>query len=164
MENSVEKKATTINRFIDTTVNVGRKEILDGFRARSCVVIKKEDVAATRSNATTSLTHGFIISLHRCLLASSKPLPVMSLTPFAKCVNHGTWTVIWIHHPPETPLSSSIMSISVTSVRIRSKIGMLTLASSIMSKSVSSVGTRSKIRTLTLASSNIPMPMLTFRF
>ncbi|XP_049356211.1 uncharacterized protein LOC125820816 [Solanum verrucosum] len=83
MENSAEQKAETIKRFIDTTVNVGRKEILDGFRARSRVVIEKE-VAAT-----TSLTHGFINSLQPCLLASSKPLPTMSLTPFAKCVNHG---------------------------------------------------------------------------
>ncbi|KAK4736009.1 hypothetical protein R3W88_010270 [Solanum pinnatisectum] len=88
MENSAEQKAETIKRFIDTTVNVGRKEILDGFRARSRIVIEKE-AAATRSNATTSLTHGFINSLQPCLLASSKPLPVMSLTPFAKCVNHG---------------------------------------------------------------------------
>jgi len=64
----------------------------------------------------------------------------------------GTWIVSWIQHPPETPLSSSIMSISVSSVGTRSKIGMLTLASLIMSISVSSVVTRSKIRTLTLAS------------
>uniref|UniRef100_M1DUR3 Uncharacterized protein n=1 Tax=Solanum tuberosum TaxID=4113 RepID=M1DUR3_SOLTU len=78
-----------MKRFIDTTVNVGRKEIIDGFRARSRVVIENEVDAATRSNATTSLTHGFIDSLQPCLLASSKPLPVMSLTPIAKCVNHG---------------------------------------------------------------------------
>ncbi|KAG5615964.1 hypothetical protein H5410_015788 [Solanum commersonii] len=89
MENLVEQKATIIKRFIDTAVNVGRKEILDGFRGRSRVVIEKEANAATRSNATTSLTHGFIDFLQPCLLASSKPLPVMSLTPFAKCVNHG---------------------------------------------------------------------------
>uniref|UniRef100_M1DE12 Integrase core domain containing protein n=1 Tax=Solanum tuberosum TaxID=4113 RepID=M1DE12_SOLTU len=89
MENSVEQKAATIKRFIDTTVILGRKEILDGFTARSRVVIEKEAIAATRSNATTSLTHDFINSLQPCLLASSKPLPVMSLTPFSKCVNHG---------------------------------------------------------------------------
>ncbi|KAK6795844.1 hypothetical protein RDI58_009299 [Solanum bulbocastanum] len=89
MENSAEQKAETIKRFIDTAVTVGRKEIIDGFRARSRVVIEREAAAATRSNAATSLTHDFINSARPCLLASSKPLPVMSLTPFAKCVNHG---------------------------------------------------------------------------
>ncbi|KAG5615971.1 hypothetical protein H5410_015795 [Solanum commersonii] len=89
MENSAEQKVAIIKRFIDTTLNVGRKEILDGFTTRSRVVIEKEATVATRSNATTSLTHGVINSLQPCLLASSKPLPVMSLTPFAKCVNHG---------------------------------------------------------------------------
>ncbi|KAG5615972.1 hypothetical protein H5410_015796 [Solanum commersonii] len=69
MENSTEQKATTIKRFIDTTVNV--------------------DVAATRSNVITSLTHGFINSLQPCLLACSKPLQVMSLTPFVKFINDG---------------------------------------------------------------------------
>ncbi|KAK6793780.1 hypothetical protein RDI58_007233 [Solanum bulbocastanum] len=61
---------------------------------QSGVVIEKEVDAATRSNATTSLNHGFINSLQPCLLASSKPLPIMSLTPFAKCVNHGFATYI----------------------------------------------------------------------
>ena len=48
MENSIEEKATTLKRFIDTTMNVGRKEILDGFKEQSRVVIEKEVVAATR--------------------------------------------------------------------------------------------------------------------
>ena len=47
MKNLAEQNAAKIKRFFDTTVNVGRKEILDGFRARSCVVIEKEVVAAT---------------------------------------------------------------------------------------------------------------------
>uniref|UniRef100_A0A3Q7FWP1 FLZ-type domain-containing protein n=1 Tax=Solanum lycopersicum TaxID=4081 RepID=A0A3Q7FWP1_SOLLC len=65
-------------------MNVGRKDILEGFRARSRMVVEKEAAATT-----TSLTHGFINSLQPCFLASSKPVPVMSLTPFTKCVNHG---------------------------------------------------------------------------
>lgn len=58
MENSSEQKAVTIKRFIDNTMNVGRKDILDGFRARSRIVVEKEAAATT-----TSLTHGFINSL-----------------------------------------------------------------------------------------------------
>ena len=56
---------------MDTTVNVGRNDILDGYRAQSHVVIEKKIDVSTRLNATTRLTHGFINSLQPCNLASS---------------------------------------------------------------------------------------------
>ncbi|KAG5615969.1 hypothetical protein H5410_015793 [Solanum commersonii] len=153
MENSAEQTATIIKRFIDTIVNVGRKEILEGFRALSRVAIEKEVVTATRSNATTSLTHGFIDSLQPCLLASSKPLLVMSLTPFAKCVNHRFAADISLEDVQNSENNTHVVihSPRYRVIHRRSKIITLTLASSIMSILVSSVVTRSKIEMLTLA-------------
>lgn len=94
MENSTKQKATTIKKMHWYYNECGIKEILDGFRSRSRVVIEKKVNAATTSNATTSMTHDFINYLQPYLLASSKPLPIMNLTPFAKCVNHFLATYI----------------------------------------------------------------------
>uniref|UniRef100_A0A3Q7IG71 Uncharacterized protein n=1 Tax=Solanum lycopersicum TaxID=4081 RepID=A0A3Q7IG71_SOLLC len=94
--------AATMKRFIYTTVNVGTKVILDGFRVQSRVVIEKEVVAATRSNATTRLTHGFITSLHPCFLASSKPLPEeteIDMIEDDNGVSGGCWIQITVHVP-----------------------------------------------------------------
>lgn len=94
MEKSDEQKSAVIKRFIDIKVNVGRKEIFDTFRARSrTVVVEKEACGASSmllmNNATRNLTHGFINSLQPCLLASSRPLPIMGSTPLATCRRHG---------------------------------------------------------------------------
>ncbi|XP_055825278.1 uncharacterized protein LOC129893880 [Solanum dulcamara] len=94
MEKSDEQKSAVIKRFIDTKVNVGRKEIFDTFRARSrTAVVEKEACGASSmllmNNATTNLTHGFINSLQPCLLASSRPLSIMGSTPLATCRRHG---------------------------------------------------------------------------
>lgn len=93
MKNLDEHKSAVITRFIDTTVNAGRKGILDIFRERSHLVIEKKVVEANsmffKNNSIRSLTYGSINSLQPCVLASSKLIPIMSSTPFATCKRHG---------------------------------------------------------------------------
>uniref|UniRef100_M1DJ53 Uncharacterized protein n=1 Tax=Solanum tuberosum TaxID=4113 RepID=M1DJ53_SOLTU len=60
-----------------------------------------------------------------CLLVSSKPLPVLSLTPFAKCINHGFSTYISVEDVQNSENYTRVVIHSPRYRVIHSGIGML---------------------------------------